>query len=140
MSSVRFAIAFSLVLSGFVAGNAAAADGSYDEGLCADGSVLGRIHRKIDDRYRNYIGMDVGLVEVVDPNLRHESERDDVHKVGRQFCHAKVLMTDGRKRDMWYLIERPWGFAGMPYSKSVEFCISGLDPWHVYGQNCSTVR
>jgi len=80
------------------------------------------------------------LEEIINPTLTYERQRDEYHDVGRQFCHAVAVMSDGSRHDMWYLIARPWGFAGIPGTDNVEFCISGLDPWHVYGKDCSTIR
>ena len=58
--------------------------------------------------------------------------------IGRLYCHATARMNDGHKREIWYLIEAGVGFAGV--GDNVEFCISGLDPWKVYGAWCRSVR
>lgn len=62
----------------------------------------------------------------------------EMSKIGRRYCQATAWMNDGTKRKMWYLIEEGMGFAGL--GDNVEFCISGLDPWHVYGAWCRSVR
>ena len=67
-------------------------------------------------------------------------KRDEVHNVGRKFCHALVRLNDGRKHDLYYIIETPWNFAGVPGIGGLEFCVPGYDPWHVYGKDCSTIR
>ncbi|PWW03339.1 hypothetical protein DFR52_10119 [Hoeflea marina] len=58
--------------------------------------------------------------------------------IGRLYCHATARMNDGHKREIWYLIEAGMGFAGI--ADNVEFCISGLDPFKVYGAWCRSVR
>jgi hypothetical protein len=105
---------------------------------CNRPAILERLKADVDGKYRKYIGEDLFLIDVVHPRLKREVVRSEEFNVGRQFCHAGARMSDGRTRDLWYLLEYPWGFAGQ--LTRVEFCISGLDPWHVYGKNCSTVR
>jgi hypothetical protein len=110
------------------------------EDFCDTGWVLQALKIKVDSKYRNYIGKRLFLVDIESPKMSREVTRDEEHSVGRKFCHARAVMNDGQARDMWYLLESNWGFAGTPPLSGLEFCISGLDPWHVYGKNCSTVR
>lgn len=91
-------------------------------------------------KFRHYNEAGLKLQEIVNPTMTYERQRDEYHDVGRQFCHATAALSDGSRRDMWYLIARPWGFAGVPGTDNVEFCVAGLDPWHVYGKDCSTIR
>ena len=46
--------------------------------------------------------------------------------------------ADGQQRDLWYVVQWGLGFAGSGYK--IDFCISGLDPWHVYGADCRSLR
>jgi hypothetical protein len=110
------------------------------EDLCATGWVLSHLRNRVDGKFRHYNGTKLHLIDIYNPTLRYERVRDETHNVGRKFCHAKVLMNDGFKRDMWYVLETSWGLAGTPKLAGVEFCISGLDPWKVYGKDCSTIR
>ena len=115
----------------------------HSEDFCDTGWVLAFLKTRVDGQYRKYNGSKLFLVEVINPTLTYERKRDETHNVGRKFCHAKVRMTTAHKReirDMWYLLETPWGFSGPPKLAGVEFCIAGLDPWHVYGKDCSTIR
>ena len=107
---------------------------------CATPNVIKRLKEKVDHKFRGYTRTKLFLVDIIDPVETHARDRDDTHTVGRKWCHAKARMNDGTVRDMWYLIEKPWGFAGMPMLTSAEFCIVGLDPWKVYGKDCSTIR
>lgn len=54
--------------------------------------------------------------------------------VARRYCQARTLLTDGKHRTVYYLIERNAGFAG--YGWNVEFCVAGHDRWHVYDGRC----
>ena len=75
-------------------------------------------------------------------NPRHAAEtlvlRDETRPIQREYCRATAITTDGEKRALWYLIERGFGFAGI--GSNIEFCLSGLDPWYVYGAQCASVR
>jgi hypothetical protein len=107
---------------------------------CTTPQVLDRLKEKVDHKFRGYTKTKNFLLEIVDPEETYSRDRDETHTVGRKWCHAKARLTDGTIRDMWYVIEKPWGFAGVPVLTSAEFCIAGLDPWKVYGKDCSTIR
>ncbi len=113
------------------------------ENVCNSGWVLSALKAEAGGQFRKYHETNLVLVDILNPKLTHERKRDAEHNVGREFCHAKVRMANGNRyeiRDMWYLVETPWGFSGIPTLSGLEFCIAGLDPWHVYGKECSTVR
>jgi hypothetical protein len=135
----RFALALSIVLPTFPFYQVFAAQLPDLHDDCTTGWVLSSLKANVFGKYRRYISESLLLTEIIDPEMQRETLRDEQHRVGRKFCHATARLSDGTERDLWYLIEYPWGFAGAPLS-SVEFCIAGLDPWHVYGNNCSTVR
>jgi hypothetical protein len=115
----------------------------HSEDFCDTGWVLSFLKTRVDGQFRKYHQTKNFLVEIINPTLTYERKRDETHNVGRKFCHATVRMTDGNKhenRDMWYIVVVPWGFSGPPKLSGVDFCIAGLDPWHVYGKDCSTIR
>jgi hypothetical protein len=99
---------------------------------CHTPSIVQRLKTRVDHKFRGYTKTKLFLVEVMRPKEKLATERDETHTVDRKWCHAKARMNDGKIRDMWYVIEKPWGFTG--------FCIAGLDPWHIYGKDCSTIR
>lgn len=107
---------------------------------CATPKVIENLKRDVDHKFRGYTKTKLFLLDVIEPTQTYARDRDETHTVGRKWCHAKAHMNDGTVRDMWYLIEKPWGFAGIPVLSSTEFCIAGLDPWKVYGKDCSTIR
>ncbi|MBL0371277.1 hypothetical protein JJB09_04480 [Rhizobium sp. KVB221] len=140
MFASRFALALGLLVSSIPLQTASAFELPRSEDFCNTGWVLSSLKTKVDGKYRKYNGTKLFLIDIINPKMRYERERDSLHRVGRKFCHATVRMNDGRKRDMWYLLETPGGFAGAPKFAGLEFCIAGLDPWHVYGKDCSTIR
>ncbi|MQW90645.1 hypothetical protein [Sinorhizobium saheli] len=136
----------SLSLAAGAAGSAATADfaevpiarHTYDIGVCGEPSVLGFITRRFEYKAANYLHADLSIAEIREMAQNRFEPRDYTHLVEREYCYATAVMTDGVRRPLWYLIERPWGFAGV--GRSIEFCIGGLDPWYVYGANCASLR
>ena len=58
--------------------------------------------------------------------------------IARDYCMADAIMTNGDMRAVYYTIERGVGFAGI--GSNVDFCVLGLDPWHVHDGACRAVR
>jgi hypothetical protein len=58
--------------------------------------------------------------------------------VRRDYCVADSVMTNGNAHPVYYTIEHGLGFAGV--GRYVDFCVLGLDPWHVHDSDCRTVR
>lgn len=56
----------------------------------------------------------------------------------RRYCNATARFSNGRKRQVYYLIESNGGFVGRTWG--VTYCVSGLDPWRNNDGNCQTVR
>lgn len=140
MLAPRLALALGFALSTLSLQAAHAWELPRSKDYCDTGWVLSYLKTRVDGKYRKYNGTKLFLLDIVNPTLKHEQVRDEDHNVGRQFCQAKVRMSDGSKRNMWYLLATPMGFAGAPKFGGVDFCIEGLDPWHVYGKDCSTMR
>ena len=109
-------------------------------GICAHNAVLDRIAGRF--RYQvNHVPhlADVGIADFRKiRESRHEPKIDGKRPIERRYCHAKADLTDGRSRDVWYVIERPMGFAGI--GSNVEFCVSGFDRWNVYDGRCRVLR
>jgi hypothetical protein len=58
--------------------------------------------------------------------------------IGRRYCEASAVISNGDRARVYYLIETHQGFAGV--GARVTFCLPGYDPWHVYDKDCRTVR
>ena len=141
MQPFRLALALAAALS---AASAPAGAGEFrlpdPTDYCTTPAIIERLKSRVDHKFRGYTRTKLFLVEVIHPTERLSTRRDETHTVSRKWCHAKARMNDGKIRDIWYVIEKPWGFAGVPFMAGVEFCIAGLDPWKVYGKDCSTIR
>jgi len=131
-------------MTAMTAAPAAAADlvvGVYaaDPDACGDARTLSRISARFDHQVRNVphlplVSIDnfdrVGAVRYLPAHANRPIER--------RYCAGRVSLSDGRSRDIFYLIENPMGFAGI--GSNVEFCVAGFDRWHVYGGQCRVLR
>ncbi len=140
--SSAFAALLSLAGMAASGGQGFAADlGVYydDPGACGESWVLG----KISNRFRHQVKHVPNLphVTITDFQAIHQNRylpaRDD-RPIGRRYCGARVILSDGQDRDIWYLIEEGQGFAGI--GNNVEFCVSGFDRWYVYNGGCRILR
>lgn len=100
--------------------------------------VTGTVSSRFAQNMRGFLGLDLSIAEFGFIHQSRLEPRDDTHPVERRYCLAKVATTDGERRRLWYVVEDNWGYAGL--GSSVEFCMSGLDPWHVYGAHCKSLR
>lgn len=139
----RMLLAVTLAFAGGI-GMAQAADPvavSLDTpGICGHDAVLNRIASRF--RYQISHVPHLANVSIVDFHQigenRHEPEIIDERPIERRYCQASAYMSDGHSRDVWYVIERPAGFAGL--GSNVEFCVSGFDRWNVYDGRCRVLR
>lgn len=135
------ALAAAAFLSAFTTGPAirqAQAFGGHSFAGCTEPDVLDYIMNRFVWTDQNVLkrGLRIEAIYATHRNrLEYETE---THTIGRLYCHGTALMNDGRPRTIWYLIEEGMGFASI--GDNVEFCIDGLDPWHVYGAWCRSVR
>lgn len=103
---------------------------------CED--VTGTVSSRFAQNMRSFLDMDLSIADFGIISESRLEPRDGTHRVERRYCQAKVTTTDGERRQLWFLIESGWGYAGL--GSSVEFCMSGLDPWHVYSAHCKSLR
>ena len=110
-----------------------------DSGVCSERWVLGTI----TSRFRHQVTHVPNLPNVAISDFRgiyqnrYLPARED-RPIGRTYCGATVILSDGNARDIWYLIEEGQGFASI--GNNVEFCVSGFDRWYVYNGACRVLR
>jgi hypothetical protein len=144
MARVCAVLALSVGLVPAMAAPGAAADlvrgvHVWDPGVCGHERVLKRISTRFDHQVRHVPNLpQVGIAAFhnVRENRYLPAMKD--RPIDRRYCHARVALTDGHSRDVWYLIEEPMGFAGIGIN--VEFCVAGFDRWNVYGGRCRVLR
>lgn len=116
--------------------------GTYldDSGVCAEGWVLNRITRRFAHQVRHVPNLP--QVAISDFHSIRETRylpAQEDRPIGRRYCGAKAVLSDGNSRDVWYLIEEGQGYAGIG-GNNVEFCVSGFDRWFVYNGRCRVLR
>ncbi|THF58463.1 hypothetical protein [Ollibium composti] len=111
-----------------------------DTGVCSEPWVLNRITSRF--RYQVQHVPHLPDVEIVDFRRIHQHRYlpalGEKRPIARRYCGAKVALSDGRERAVWYLVEEGQGYAGM--GDNVEFCMSGFDRWMVYNGHCRVLR
>lgn len=129
------ALAFASVSTGLIPLTASSARAEI---ACESSSVLWSVSRKFHTYDRNVIKSGLRIEQLYDAHAVPSTNHIRETLIPRQYCKARAMMSDGRDRTVWYVIEYGQGFAGVSYR--VDSCIPGLDPWHVYGADCFTVR
>lgn len=144
----RFVIPFLIAMMGLGAlGSTSAAHAAdllqtyvEDSGVCAEGWVLS----KITSRFRHQVRHVPNLPDVAITDFQRIHEHrylpalGEERPIGRRYCGATVILSDGHDRDIWYLIEEGQGFASI--GDNVEFCVAGFDRWNVYNSGCRILR
>ena len=110
-----------------------------DPGACGHPRVLSRISHRFSYQVRHVPHLpDVKITGFHRVGQTRYLPARDKWPVERRYCHASVALSDGKQRRVWYLLETPWGYAGV--GTSVEFCVAGFDRWNVYNGNCRVLR
>jgi len=106
---------------------------------CDDSGILSRIVSKFRHQVTHVPNLpDVDIVDFRRIHQHRYIPFSEKRPIARRYCGAKVVLSSGRKRTIWYLIEDRMGFAGV--GDGVEFCVSGFDRWNVYNGRCRVVR
>lgn len=152
MKSVATLLSAALLVASMGAGPALAADQvEYDDGSpCSDAHVLKRIQNRFDYQVRHVPHLpDVAISEFRSIHQHRYIPAEEDHPIARRYCGATVVLSDGDRRDIWYLIEEGMGFATLldgfhlaneTRGSNVEFCVSGFDRWLVYNGACRVLR
>jgi capsid protein len=110
-----------------------------DSGVCAKRWVLGKITNRFAYQVRHVPNLpNVAINDFRDIHEHRYLPAQEDRPIGRTYCGATVVLSDGDARDIWYLIEEGQGYAGI--GDNVEFCVSGFDRWYVYNGRCRVLR
>jgi hypothetical protein len=107
------------------------------ENPCADAHVLGRIAERFAWAEENTWHRGFVMASLSNPRPG-DHPYFEPGLIKRNYCVADAAMTDGTTRTVFYAIEYGVGFASL--GNYVDFCVLGLDPWHVHDEACRTVR
>jgi len=81
-------------------------------------------------------GVTIAAVDRV--SERQLSATESLSSIGRRYCAARAELTAARPTGLYYVVSANEGFAG--YGWNVEFCLSGHDPYYVYGADCKVLK
>jgi hypothetical protein len=105
--------------------------------LCQDGWPLDVIKHRFGATESRFWNAQLEIVGY--ENVREISFRPWVQSaMPRRFCRATVLVSDGKKRPLYYSIIEGAGVIGMNWG--VEFCIVGLDRDWAYNPACKMAK
>lgn len=107
------------------------------EPVCADGAILGRIKQRFASAEATLWHRGFTMASIGNPRPSGHPYAEP-GLVKRDYCEADSVMTNGSRHPVYYVIEHGLGFAGV--GRSLDFCVLGLDPWHIYDGACRTVR
>ena len=138
MKSLTLALASILGISLLSFTSPAAAFGGKNFPACDAPQVLSYIQKRFvwTDQKLLKRGLAIESIERAHRNPSRDVRR--YQSIPRLYCHGTARMNDGHKRPIWWLIEGGMGFSSI--GDNLEFCISGLDPFRVYGAWCRSVR
>lgn len=105
--------------------------------LCEDGWVLGRIQSRFaakESRYWQSALQIAGFERVREIAFRPWRE----NAIPRRYCSAVALVTDGKKRPIYFSVIEDGGMIG--FSWGVEWCVVGLDRNWAYNPACRAAR
>ena len=122
----------------FVGPAKASGIGLYDS--CEDPRLIRHIKNnfRILDRNVLQAGLSVEDIHSIRETGPVYTPVTEVQLIPRVFCQGTAAMSDGKSRTIYILLEDSQGFAGI--GDYVNYCISGLDPWRIYGADCRSVR
>jgi hypothetical protein len=104
---------------------------------CTGANALARIRHIFAWADRNQWHRDVVISQIGNPRPSGHPYAEP-GLVKRDYCMADAVMTDGTSRPVYYVVEHGLGFVGL--GSDIDFCVPGLDPWHIHDGDCRTVR
>jgi len=136
---------FAAILLTLLAGSPAAAADMVSPALvsaptdsaCTGANALARIRHIFAwaDRHQWHRGFVIDQIGNPRPSGHRYAEPG---LVKRDYCMADAVMTDGTSSPVYYVVEHGLGFVGI--GSDIDFCMPGLDPWHIHDGDCRTVR
>ncbi|WP_265515529.1 hypothetical protein [Nitratireductor luteus] len=135
------AAAFVAALATAPTAHAADIIGIYDgtDTICGHKNVRTTIQKRFRYQVTHVPNLpDVEIVDFYGAGLTRYQPAAADSPIERRYCRATARLSDGRDRNIWYVIEYGQGFASI--GDNVEFCLSGFDRWKVYNGSCRVLR
>lgn len=105
---------------------------------CNDAWVVWTVKTRFAASHGPFLAPRLRIADFGTPRQDQLVPGDKTHSVERRHCSSNVVTSDGVPRQLYYLIESNMAQAG--FGSGVEFCASGLDPSHIYGAACASLR
>lgn len=105
---------------------------------CNDAWVVWTVKTRFAVSHGGFLAPRLTIADFGTPRQDQLVPGDKTHSVERRHCSSNVVTSDGQARQLYYLIESNMAQAGL--GSGVEFCASGLDPSHIYGAACASLR
>lgn len=110
--------------------------GDIPDTLCSDERVLTRIVRNFAWAERRTWHRGFVIERIQNPRQRYTVFNGPA-LIRHRHCVADAIMTNGRRYPVYYEIGSEMGFASI--GDGTDYCVAGLDRWHVYGRACETL-
>ena len=107
--------------------------------LCEDPAALGKIQSRFADKEGHFWQSNLQVVDferVHEIAFRPWAAAPDT--IPRRFCGAVALVSDGKKRPVYYSIIEDAGMISMTWG--VEWCVVGLDRNWAYNPTCKMAQ
>ncbi|MCW4114178.1 hypothetical protein NPA31_004265 [Aurantimonas sp. MSK8Z-1] len=112
---------------------------------CDNPKVLAEVEDQFEYGARGMLQSDLQVLEFRNLLEKAYFPEDEEHAVERRYCQGEAVVAQagtqpgyGETHTIYYVIEHPLGFASIGWK--AQGCFLGLDRWHVYGANCSSLR
>ena len=116
----------------------ALAGGNREASDCGDPAILKTVAKRFHHQSHE-VHHDRLTIDIFDDVHQHRYyPAKELRPIARRYCGATAVLSDGRRKTLWYFIETHAGFAG--WGDNVEFCVSGFDKWNVYNAYCRVAR
>jgi hypothetical protein len=105
--------------------------------LCDDGGALGKIQSRFSEKESRFWSSALQIQGF--QNVREMAFRPwHYAAIPRRFCSARVMISDGTLRPIYYSIGEDTGILGITWG--VEWCVVGLDRNWAYNPACKMAR
>lgn len=104
---------------------------------CDDASVLSTLSSR-QAWAEAHTWKDGVTIAAVDRIGERRLETGGFSAIDRRYCTARAELTAARPTTLYYVVSANEGFAGFGWN--VEFCLSGHDPYRVYGADCKVLK
>jgi hypothetical protein len=108
--------------------------------LCEDPAVLGKIMVRFAEKERQFwqSGLQIVGFDRIQETAFRPWARGAPDAIPRRFCSGQALVSDARKRQLYYWIGEDTGWLGASWG--VEWCVVGLDRNWAFNPACRAAR